>query len=70
MATLFYLVQISYTVLTSGTKVTVFVEQINKEYKLACKKKKKKDCHVLDGKKCNNYENQVAMINNEVNYCG
>lgn len=42
MATLFYLVQISYTVLTSGTKVTVFVEQINKEYKLACKKKKKK----------------------------
>lgn len=69
MATLFYLVQISYTVLTSGTKVTVFVEQINKEYKLACKTKKK-DCHVLDGKKCNNYENQVAMINNEVNYCG
>lgn len=42
MATLFYLVQISYIVLTSGTKVTVFVEQINKEYKLACKKKKKK----------------------------
>lgn len=41
MATLFYLVQISYTVLTSGTKVTVFVEQINKEYKLACKTKKK-----------------------------
>lgn len=68
MATLFYLVQISHIVLTSGTKVTVFVEQINKEYKLACKKKKL--CHVLDGKKCNNYENQVAMINNEVNYCG
>lgn len=40
MATLFYLVQISHIVLTSGTKVTVFVEQINKEYKLACKKKK------------------------------
>lgn len=38
MATLFYLVQISHIVLTSGTKVTVFVEQINKEYKLACKK--------------------------------
>lgn len=68
MATLFYLVQISHIVLTSGTKVTVFVEQINKEYKLACKKKIL--CHVLDGKKCNNYENQVAMINNEVNYCG
>lgn len=67
MATLFYLVQISYIVLTSGTKVTVFVEQINKEYKLACKKRL---CHVLGGKKFNNYENQVAMINNEVNYCG
>lgn len=46
MATLFYLVQISYIVLTSGTKVTVFVEQINKEYKLACKKKKTVMCWV------------------------
>lgn len=44
MATLFYLVQISHIVLTSGTKVTVFVEQINKEYKLACKKKKTLSC--------------------------
>lgn len=44
MATLFYLVQISHIVLTSGTKVTVFVEQINKEYKLACKKKNTLSC--------------------------